>query len=397
MPENADKEYWIREGFKDEYLKRWVVDLIYSDGGPDEDFRYAIYLDEDLSIQWFFKDQTEGRTLPPERFFPKDFGLILTDVVHLETLSEGLRLQFRDWLHWAGRESSIGKADKKDAQGESLKADDVSSAVAECDFSQLRRQQSTLRSCRRLIAEALARAIEDCPPPPPPVDPNQPRPADPRSEAARSALQKAQEYVKGRSSDRGRKNVLAGAMMGLLMCLLMLAFFNYAFTQSPESPASKSIIEKLQKAQDVPQDSAAGPSATYEALILAAQSWSWISPEGWDVIKFSLIGSLGAMLSLLMGASTRQYDAGAGQTINMIEGASRIMVGVLGAAFITLGIKSKFLLGFMTLPNSMDLANQDTAMWLQFLLGFAAGLSERLVPSFVSIVESQVQTVTKPQ
>ena len=96
-----------------------------------------------------------------------------------------------------------------------------------------------------------------------------------------------------------------------------------------------------------------------------------------------------------MGASTRQYDAGAGQTINMIEGASRIIVGVLGAAFITLGIKSKFLLGFMTIPNGAD--SSDTVMWLQFLLGFAAGMSERLVPSFVSIVESQVQTGSKPQ
>jgi|GEM_PF-4104079 hypothetical protein len=381
MPDNADKEYWIREGFKDEYLKRWVVDLIYSDGGPDEDFMYAIYLDEDLSIQWFFKDQTPGKVLPPERFFPKDFGLILTDVVHLETLSEGLRLQFRDWLHWAERDAANGKAAKKDAQGESLKVKDVSSAVVECDFSRLRRQQTTLRASRRLIAEALSRAIEDYPPPPPPSDPNQPRPADPRSEAARSALQKAQEYVKGRSSDRGRKNVLAGAMMGLMLCLLLLGFFNYAYTQ-----ASGVAMASL------------GPDTPVEELSKAAAnaiSWKWISAEGWDVIKFSLIGSLGAMLSLLMGASTRQYDAGAGQTINMIEGASRIIVGVLGAAFITLGIKSKFLLGFMTIPNGAD--SSDTVMWLQFLLGFAAGMSERLVPSFVSIVESQVQTGSKPQ
>lgn len=354
MPDNADREYWIREGFKDEYLKRWVVDLIYSDGGPDEDFMYAIYLDEDLSIQWFFKDQTDGKTLPPERFFPKDFGLILTDVVHLETLSEGLRLQFRDWLHWAEHEADNQKSAPKKEQGASVENNEPC-AVIERDFSRLRRQQTTLRASRRLIAEALSRAIEDCPPPP--VDPNQPRPVDPRSEAARSALQKAQEYVKGRSSDRGRKNVLGGALMGLTFCLMLLAVFNYVL----------------------------------------AQKWSWLSPAAWEVIMFSLIGSLGAMLSLLMGASTRQYDAGAGQTINMIEGASRIIVGVLGAAFITLGIKSKFLLGFMTLPNSMDAANQDTAMWLQFLLGFAAGMSERLVPSFVSIVESQVQTGTKLQ
>ncbi len=378
MPDNSDKEYWIREGFKDEYLKRWVVDLIYSDGGPDQEYMYAIYLDEDLSIQWFFKDQTQGKKLPSERFFPKDFGLILTDVVHLETLSEGLRKQFRDWLHWTERESSISKADKKDAQGESLKASDVSDSVAECDFSRLRRQQSALRACRRLIAEALARAIEDYPEL---VGQNPPLPVDPRSEAARSALQKAQEYVNGRSSDRGRKNVLAGALMGLLLCLVMLAFFNYALTQArwagPPSPDASAEEMNM--------------------VALNAMRWSWISPDGWDVIKFSLIGSLGAMLSLLMGASTRRYDAGAGQTINMIEGASRIIVGVLGAAFITLGIKSKFLLGFMTLPNSLDATNQDTAMWLQFLLGFAAGMSERLVPSFVSIVESQVQTGTKPQ
>ncbi len=382
MPDHADQEYWIREGFRDEYLKRWVVDLIYSDGGPGMDYRYAVYLDEDLSIQWFFMDQTPNKDLKRERFFPRDFGLVLTDVVHLETLSEGLRNKSEGW--WSRLSEKLRKhLLPAEAEGAVRQVE-----PEERDFAALRRDQSTLRATRRLIAEALARGIEDYPAFATGQAQDIPL-TDPRSDAARSALQKAQEYLKSRSSDRGRKNVLFGATIALAICLCLLAFFHYAYVQTTAGdPPPPQIENELNVGPPT-----AETLADYELSLKKKIAWGWLSREGKDVVLFSLMGSLGAMLSLLMGAASRQYDAGAGNGINRIEGASRVMVGVLGACFITLGIKSRVLLGFMTLsPESQA---DEATLWLHCLLGFAAGLSERLVPSFVSIVESQVQTAPK--
>ncbi len=130
-----------------------------------------------------------------------------------------------------------------------------------------------------------------------------------------------------------------------------------------------------------------------------AKTSSWLNRDCWDLLMFSLTGAFGAMLSLLMSASKRDYDMGAGRLIHNLEGVTRIIVGVLGAGFITIAIKSGFILGFMTKESAASFSSSVTdptrMMWLHYLFAFIAGVSERFVPSFISVVEAQTQS-TKP-
>lgn len=360
-PETVAK-YWIREGERDPYLGRWVVDLIYSDGSADDEFEYAIYLDDELAIQWYFRDYSAGKNLPSIRFFPEDFGSILSDVVRLETLSEGLR---------ANKKKRMAIPEVKGGDGRSRK-----------DFQEFRQKESYLRACRRLIAEVLARALEDVGPNSPLVTGAQgngmPAMTDRRSVAAKGALQNAQDYVNARASDRGRQWVVVGAAGTALACLVLLIVCHAIFHHSPHSAMYPGGLTD--------GDGDGTSSASY--------SWcAWMSGSVWHVAKFSLIGGLGGMLSVLMSAYKRNYDAGASIKSLLSEGVIRIMVGVLGATFVTLGVQSGFFMGFLNQASGAgEMTGDMTKLWLMALLGFAAGLSEQLVPSFISIVEAQVQT-----
>lgn len=430
-------KHFIREGEADAYLGRFVVDLIASE--ESDNIRFAVFLDEDLGIQWYVREPS-GHCLT-HRYFSDNFPLVLNDVVHLETLSASLirkpvEADTRVWVR-----QQIAKAlktpgeDQTDADRASVATDPETDGQRLKDYyereadhlGRLRRANPVLRATRRLTAEAIARAyvpqsdnLRICQKTAEnasleveraesslrddtaalertgnneaaaALDETKRRVALAREleENARAAVSKAEteqaassvaagqaavkcvelarDYLKARSSDRGRQKMICGAVVALCV---MLGLFLYGYQCSASSPLDRNS----KQAGELSANRVGVPKGNEDLV---------------NVMTASTMGALGAMLSLLMGAAKRDYDSGAGVAIHYLEGATRIMAGVLGACFIILGLKSEFLMGFL----EKDIPDSGKQLYLQLLLGFAAGLSERLVPNFVSNVEAQVQT-----
>lgn len=130
---------------------------------------------------------------------------------------------------------------------------------------------------------------------------------------------------------------------------------------------------------------------------LATPSWMrtvshWVDRNTWEVLRYAMAGAFGAMLSMLITASKRTYDAGAGRRVNMLEGFMRIVVGILAAAFITVAVKANLVVGFVSDTSGVSTLAASRMMWLHYALGFVAGFSEQLVPSFIKVVEAKTQS-----
>ena len=103
--------------------------------------------------------------------------------------------------------------------------------------------------------------------------------------------------------------------------------------------------------------------------------------DGWNIMRFGSLGAAGALLSLLSRSDSAIFDAGAGRNVYMLDGTLRILVGLLGGYLMVIALKAEAILGFA----------KGDASYLSFLLAFAAGISERLVPQFVSSLENQIR------
>lgn len=270
--------------------------------------------------------------------------------------------------------------------------------------------------------------------------------------AADECLEMARKYLTARSTDLGREHVLLGALAALVIMTIAFVFSFNDYESSTKFSVQDHVADRIAKvrlaiadpnnteavkadlkkslelltarqaeietkggalrpamldwlefesaglrdqikAEGVSEERKKNLQRTLDVLekqqaeILEKPKSSWINDDGMNILASSAIGALGAMLSLLMGAASRPYDAGAGRLIHWLEGITRIVVGVLGACFITLGLQSGFFLGFLKDGSTLT----QKFFYLQLLLGFTAGLSERLVPSFITIVEAQVQ------
>jgi hypothetical protein len=87
-------------------------------------------------------------------------------------------------------------------------------------------------------------------------------------------------------------------------------------------------------------------------------------------------GGLGAWFSVIQRSRTAGLDVAAGKVPHYLEGAFRIMAGSLGALLVAMGIRAGFL------PQ----ANRLAAL---MVICMVAGVSERLVPSFIEQMESR--------
>lgn len=89
-----------------------------------------------------------------------------------------------------------------------------------------------------------------------------------------------------------------------------------------------------------------------------------------------LIGSLGALLSVIsrMGKTTLDYNAS--KKLHYLEGSSRVIAGMISAFIVALCIKTGILLPIFTKIESTNIA--------MVLGGLIAGASERFAPSIIN-------------
>jgi len=101
--------------------------------------------------------------------------------------------------------------------------------------------------------------------------------------------------------------------------------------------------------------------------------------NGTDFVLGSCAGAAGAWLSVATRLGQASLDVSAGRTPYYYEGASKIAIGVLGAALVAAAVKANLLLG--------ALADTQHPRALLVLLCIVSGASERIVPNLVGRVE----------
>lgn len=107
---------------------------------------------------------------------------------------------------------------------------------------------------------------------------------------------------------------------------------------------------------------------------------NWVSGALWRDVLGTLgaaaIGALGAFLSVASRTEAITFEPAAGPSIHKFEGGVRVVVGMSGALFVALAIKSDLLLGIFH-----SLTHPFLALLVACLI---AGASERLVPSLIN-------------
>jgi hypothetical protein len=91
---------------------------------------------------------------------------------------------------------------------------------------------------------------------------------------------------------------------------------------------------------------------------------------------FSLAGGIGALLSITQRIGKSTLNCESGKNLHYLEGFSRILAGIISALFISLLIKSGYILPIIKSSPNMNLA-------ILFVSIFS-GASERLAPSIIT-------------
>lgn len=115
--------------------------------------------------------------------------------------------------------------------------------------------------------------------------------------------------------------------------------------------------------------------------------WAWIlfhpCPPGINIEnEFGLwipLGALGALLFSFMRMHSTEVRPFARNSLIFWESASRIMIGGISALLIVSAAKANLLLGVLSQPTS-----NANAFWGLLTLSILAGVSERLVPDFIT-------------
>ena len=180
-------------------------------------------------------------------------------------------------------------------------------------------------SFQRLIAESIARLLDD------------------RSSGnAQAILDKAEAYLKARTSERARIwFIVAAAIVTGLALVGLLALW---------------IFRDIVKIN--------------------------LGLTAFELALSACIGSLGALISVVLRLRELNVDALAGRGVHYFEGAARVIAGMAGALLIGLAIKSNLILG--TINSS------DKSLALLLAVSVIAGASERIVPNLIKKVEGTI-------
>jgi len=125
------------------------------------------------------------------------------------------------------------------------------------------------------------------------------------------------------------------------------------------------------------------------ALVLSGTLWGFrgyfsprIGVNTFDILAATGIGSIGALISIIVRSNKMVVNLESGKVIYSFEGAMRVVVGMLGALLAALMIKANLILGAIN-----TLGNSNAVM---LAICIAAGASEQITPSLVKKVESIV-------
>jgi hypothetical protein len=94
-----------------------------------------------------------------------------------------------------------------------------------------------------------------------------------------------------------------------------------------------------------------------------------------EVFLGAAMGSLGALISVLLRSNKLELDASAGARVHYFEGIMRVLVGALAGLLFVLAVKANILLG--------AIARSDKALTILLVISIAAGASEQLLPNLI--------------
>ena len=114
---------------------------------------------------------------------------------------------------------------------------------------------------------------------------------------------------------------------------------------------------------------------------------AWLGPTAPHLVLAVGAGALGALLSVISRTSSLHLEAGAGRPIHRIEAAARVMVGAVGAALVVLAVRADLVAGFVN--------KVENGPYLELVLAFCAGASERFVPGLIKRIETTALGDTK--
>lgn len=186
----------------------------------------------------------------------------------------------------------------------------------------MRSRQISAQNCyRSQIAEALRLGLEQ------------------QMEAARETLQGALDNCMEIRESKGRISYISLALLTASICALVLFFAAYRL------------------------------AGTSEGLMVLASGG----------------GAIGALLSVAIAIRQRTVAIDGDWFANMLDGALRILIGIISGGviylFLASGIVSEIKLG--TAADSATLTGQKMNWHIALLIGFAAGFIERLVPELL--------------
>lgn len=177
-------------------------------------------------------------------------------------------------------------------------------------------------SFQRLLGQSVARVLDDR-----------------NSDNAKEILNKAESFLKARTTERARKWFISATAISTCIALtgiLLLWIFR------------NGAISRI------------GATAVELAIATGA-------------------GALGALISVVLRLGKLNVDAFAGKEIHHFEGVMRVIGGMSGALLIGLAIKSGLILG--TINTS------ENSLTLLLAISIVAGASERIVPNLIKQVE----------
>jgi hypothetical protein len=279
-PDNSKKEFYeYQEGEPGPFNRKKVHTVIIATN------EVMVYLASDHSIQWITGEEYD---------YPDGFGEVNAAVVRLEALTETV-------------------LDRK-----------------------------TLNASRTMLAEALARALDDR-----------------DIQLAQTQITKAELFITSRAIERQRSVILSVEFLSVAVLLLFAAVVFAVARNNPD-------ISGL-----------------------------------WTIHFFSLAvmwGGAGALFSFVTRLSTRQsvsIDHFGDGWIHALEGIARIIVGGSGAAVVAAAMKAQ-LVGTLGIPETAG-SIPETRLYLTIVLCFLAGASERFVPNFLERLEGKAEPPAPPE
>jgi hypothetical protein len=203
---------------------------------------------------------------------------------------------------------------------------DVLARVADLEAtSTLLLKKPHLEAQRRMLGEALARLL-----------------ADRTVTHANDMLKKAADFLQSRSLEQARIWYLKAMIMATLLILLL----GWMFWK-------------------------------FQNLLLAALAFS---PGSMIIFVGFSMGSLGALLSVLLRLNKLPVDPSAGARVHYFEGGMRVLVGAFAGALFVMAVKTNILLSAVN--------ESPNALTLIILLSIVAGASEQLLPNLISRISS---------